>query len=135
MTQVLGDNNASLNESILETVKDIIGIERCNHDFDRDLIYAINSVLAILCQEGLADKNYTINDNTKTWNEILLNGQTPEAISFIQQLVGLRTKLIFDPPTSSALMQALKDNIAELEWRGYITNNYIGEIGELYGTE
>lgn len=122
-----------MDDSILETVKDVIGIDRTNYDFDRDLILAINPVLAILHQEGLADEYYRIKDNTTTWNDILVHKQTPEAISMIQEWVGLKTKLIFDPPTSSPLMQALKDNIAELEWRGFITENYIGEIGELYG--
>lgn len=122
-----------MEESILDTVKDIIGIDRKNYDFDRDLILAINAVLAILHQEGLADEYYTIKDNTKTWDDILLHKQTPEAISMIKQWVGLRTKLIFDPPTSSALMNALTETISELEWRGFITDNYVGEIGELYG--
>ena len=124
-----------MDESILDSVKDILGIDRENFDFDRDLVLAINAVLAILHQEGLADEYYRIKDNSTTWDDILLDKQTPEAISMIQQWVGLRTKLIFDPPTSSVLMQALQDNIAELEWRGYVTNNYIGEIDELYGDE
>lgn len=135
MTQVLGDNSSTLDESILDTVKDIIGIDRKNYDFDRDLVLAINAVLAILHQEGIADKYYTISDNTKTWRDILLKEETPEAISMIQQWVGMRTKLLFDPPTSSVLNQALQDSIAELEWRSFITNNYVGEIGEWYGSD
>lgn len=122
-----------MDESILHTVKDVLGIDRKNYDFDKDLIPAVNAILAILYQEGLADKYYTIRDDTKTWDDILVKNITPEAISFIKQWLPLKVKLIFDPPTSSALLQALKDTIAELEWRGYITNNYVGEIGELYG--
>ena len=120
-------------QSILNSVKDICGIHPTNSDFDKDLIPALNSVLFILYQEGLADESYTVTDEFKTWGDILLNGEHPEAINSIVEWVGLRTKLIFDPPTSSALLQALKDNIAELEWRGFITANYVGEIGELYG--
>ena len=124
-----------LEQSILHSVKGICNIHPENSDFDRDLIPALNSVLFILYQEGLADESYAVTDDLKTWGDILLDGKTPEAIHNIVEWVGLRTKLIFDPPTSSALMQALKENIAELEWRGYITNNYVGEIGELYGLE
>ena len=105
----------SAEQSILNTVKDICGIHRANTDFDKDLIPAVNSVLFILYQEGLADESYLISDNTKTWGDILLNESTPEALPAIAEWVSLRTKLIFDPPTSSALMQALKDNIAEIE--------------------
>ena len=122
-------------QSVLNSVKDICGIHPTNSDFDRDLIPAINSVLFILYQEGLADKSYRINDELTTWGDILLNGQSPEAISTIIEWVGLRTKLIFDPPTSSSLMDALKQNIDELEWRGFITNNYVGEIRRLYGDQ
>lgn len=122
----------SAEQSILNTVKGICGIHPTNSDLDRDLIPALNSVLFILYQEGLADESYTVTDELKTWGDILVNGDHPEAINSIAEWVGLRTKLIFDPPTSSALMQALKDNIAELEWRGYITNNYVGEIDKIY---
>ena len=122
-----------MNASILDSVKDIIGIDPKNIDFDRDVILATNAVLFILYQEGLTDENYRIYDNTKTWEEILLKEQEPEALNTIIEWTGLRTKLLFDPPTSGILMQALKDNIAELEWRGFITNNYVGEIGEIYG--
>lgn len=122
------------NQSVLNTVKSICGIHPTNSDFDRDLIPAINAVLFILYQEGLADESYRIDGELTTWGDILLNSEQPEAISAISEWVGLRTKLIFDPPTSSALMDALKQNIDELEWRGFITNNYVGEIGELYGS-
>ncbi len=126
-------NLPKMNDSILQTVKDQIGIDRKNSDFDPDLIMCINPVLFILYQEGLTDDNYEIQDDTATWDEILLNEKTPEALNVMVKWVGLRTKLLFDPPTSSVLLQALKDQAAELEWRAFITNNYIGEIGGLYG--
>lgn len=122
-----------MDDSILLTVKDQIGIDRKNCDFDRDLIICINPILFILYQEGLTDDNYEIQDDTTTWDELLLDEKTPEALNVMVKWVGLRTKLLFDPPTSSVLLQALKDNAAELEWRAFITNNYVGEIGELYG--
>lgn len=121
-----------MNNSILTTVKEVIGIDAYNTDFDRDVIVAINAVLFILYQEGLTDENYKITGYEKTWSDILLNGVTPEALSAITQWTGLKTKMLFDPPTSSILADAIKNNIAELEWRAFITNNYVGEIGSLY---
>ena len=126
-------NLPKMSDSILQTVKDQIGIDRKNVDFDRDLIMCINPILFILYQEGLTDDNYEIQDDTATWDQILLDEKTPEALNVMVKWVGLRTKLLFDPPTSSVLLQALKDQAAELEWRAFITNNYIGEIGGLYG--
>ena len=122
-----------MDDSILETVKDQIGIDRRNTDFDRDLIMCINSILFILYQEGLLQENYEIMDNVPTWQDILLEERSKDALNVLIKWVSLRVRLLFDPPTSSVLLQALKDNAAELEWRAFITNNYVGEIGELYG--
>ena len=119
--------------SIMNSIKNVIGIDEANTDFDKDLVIAINAVLSVLYQLGLADKYYFITDASKTWEDILLEEQTPDALHLIIEWAGLKTKLLFDPPTSGILIQALKDNIAELEWRAFITNNYVGEIGELYG--
>ena len=121
--------------SILDSIKEVIGIDERNTDFDKDLVLAINAVLFILYQEGLADENYKINDNTKMWSDILLHGITPDALSAMIEWAALKTKMLFDPPTSSVLAQAIKDNISELEWRAFITNNYVGEIGSIYSAE
>ena len=37
-----------------------------------------------------------------------------------EQLVGLKVKLAFDPPTNSTLLQSINDQIKDLEWRLYI---------------
>ena len=108
-----------MNASILDSVKDIIGIDPRNIDFDRDLILAINAVLFILYQEGLTDENYRIYDNTKTWEEILLKEQEPEALNTIIEWTGLKTKLLFDPPTIGAVMESINNQIHELEYRLY----------------
>ena len=118
-----------MSDSILLTVKKIVGIDLANEDFDPDLIMAINAVLFILYQEGLTDENYEISDYSKCWSDILLNGVTPDALHEIVEWTGLKTKLLFDPPTSSVLADAIKENVSELEWRSFITNNYVGEIG------
>jgi len=122
-----------MDDSILDTVKEQLGIDRDNHDFDRDLILTINSVFFILYQEGLTDGVFEIRDNTKKWDELLLNSEKPLALNSIIRWVALRTRLLFDPPASSIMMDALEQSIAELEWRGFITNNYVGEIEGLYG--
>lgn len=134
MTLALGGYRV-MDISILDSIKEVIGIDKYNTDFNTDLVLAINAVLFILYQEGLADENYKIRDDTKTWDEILLHGVTPDALSAIIEWTALKTKMLFDPPTSSVLAQAIKDNISELEWRAFITNNYVGEIGSIYSVE
>jgi hypothetical protein len=119
-----------MDQSILDSIKDVIGIDRSNTDFDRDLIIAINAVLFIVYQEGLSGEAHTIKDNTSKWSDILIKGQ-PINLRTLITWAGLKTKSIFDPPTSSTLATALKETIDELEWRGFITQNYVGEIGEI----
>jgi len=125
------DELVEQNESILNSVKTIIGIDECNKDFDPDLVLAINAVLFIIYQEGLSDKPYRIHDNSTTWSEVLIKDK-PIDLETLITWTGLKVKQIFDPPTSSILAEALKNTLAELEWRGFITQNYVGEIGEIY---
>ena len=116
-----------MDTSILNDVKKQIGIALSNTDFDQDLIIHINTVLFILWQMGILNDDYQISSNADTWSKILLN---PDQIvlSALKTWVALKTKLIFDPPTSSVLTQAINANIDELTWRIYITENYVGEI-------
>lgn len=121
------DDKNPMDESIMDSIKETIGIHVDNHDFDPNLIIAINAVLFIIYQEGLSDEPYTIKDNTTKWSDILIKDK-PIEIRTLITWVGLKTKSIFDPPTSSALADALKRALDELEWRGFITTNYVGEI-------
>lgn len=119
-----------MDDSILDSIKAVIGIHRNNYDFDKELIIAVNAVLFIIYQEGLSDEAYVIEDNTKKWSEILIKDK-PINLRTLITWAGLKSKSIFDPPTSSALAEALKTTLDELEWRGFITQNYVGEIGEI----
>lgn len=104
-------------ESILTSVKKLLGIaEECT-DFDADLILHINSVFMILNQMGVGPaEGYSIADETGTWSEFL-DGST--ALEAVKSYMGLKVRLLFDPPQSSTTMDAMKNMIAELEWRLY----------------
>ena len=113
--------------SILVDVKKQIGVAISNHDFDQDILMAINTVLFTLHQMGIVIDNFTVENESKTWTEILLR-EDQINLHALKTWVALKAKMIFDPPTSSVLAQALRDNIDELTWRIYITENYVGEI-------
>lgn len=113
--------------SILNDVKKLIGIYETNTDFDKDLIIDINSVLFDMWQMGIVVDDYSISDNKKTWSNVLLNPENM-AMDPLKTWVALKVKMIFDPPTSSILAEAYRENLKEMEWRIYITENYIGEI-------
>lgn len=102
-------------ESILDSVKKLLGIDPSITDFDTDIIFYINATFSTLSQivSGLKD-GFIITDNTTTWNEYL--GDTTN-VEFIKTYVYLKVRLIFDPPTSSSLLTAINEQIKELEFR------------------
>ena len=102
-------------ESILTSVKKQLGIAEDYEHFDPDLIISINSVFSVLNQLGVGpEEGYSISDANGNWSDFLPAGKKLE---LVKTYVYLKVKLIFDPPTSSAVMEAVKQNIAEQEWR------------------
>lgn len=102
-------------DSILNSVKQLLGISEDNTDFDVNIIIYINSVFMILNQMGVGpDAPFVISDETDTWHDFSDEISTMESV---KSYVPLKVKIMFDPPTGSATMDALKYIIAEHEWR------------------
>ena len=105
------------NGSILNTVKKMLGIDVSYHVFDMDIIVGINSALATLNQLGvIVDSDFTVMDECSKWDEVIKDKWFTR-LSFIQQYVYLKVKTLFDPPTSSFVLDAFNKQISELEWR------------------
>jgi hypothetical protein len=102
-----------MNDSILTSIKKLLGITEECKDFDMDLIIHINSVFVILNQLGVGS-SFFIEDETATWNKFI---DTDDDYAIVKSYVFLKVKLLFDPPLSSAVMECYKANISELEWR------------------
>lgn len=104
-----------MNDSILESVKKLIGGYIYGSAFDSDLIMHINTVFTILYQLGIGpEEGFAIEDDSATWSDYisdvkLLNG--------VKSYMGSKVRMMFDPPTNSTLADAINRNIAELEWR------------------
>lgn len=112
------------NESILTSIKKLLGItEECT-DFDNDLIIHINSVLMILTQLGVGPpEGFVIADKSAVWKEFMSNiNQMPLVKTFIH----LKVRLIFDPPMSTAVLESIKELIRETEWRLVNSNTIAG---------
>lgn len=102
-------------DSILLSIKKLLGISKECIDFDTDIIIHINTTLMNLDQLGIEiSKSFSVKDNKQTWSEIITE---QERIDSIITYVYLKVKLVFDPPLSSAVMEANKQSINELEWR------------------
>ena len=103
-------------ESILTSIKKLIGITEDYKHFDTDLIIHINSVFMILSQMGIGpDNGFSISDETTTWNDYLPEGD--KNFEAVKTYMYLKTRIVFDPPQSSSTMEAMKQTISELEWR------------------
>lgn len=102
-------------ESILTSIKKLLGITEEYEHFDQDIIIHINSVFMILTQIGVGPEDgFTIKDSTATWKDFTNDDKKIEAV---RTYVYLKVKLLFDPPASSSVMEAMNRSISEIEWR------------------
>ena len=104
-----------MEDSILESVKHMLGPGSCDDHFDNDIIIFINGVFSTLTQIGVGPKEgFYISDAAKTWGEYL--GNDPK-LEMVKTYVYTKVKLRFDPPASSASIQLLQQDASELEFR------------------
>lgn len=102
-------------DSVLTSIKKLLGITEEYDQFDQDLIIHINAVLMVLTQIGVGPSNgMIIKDSSTTWNDILSDTSNIEAV---KTYVYLKVKMIFDPPSSSSVADAMNRSINEYEWR------------------
>lgn len=109
-----------MEESILNSVKKLLGIVPEYEAFDTDLITHINSVFMILQQMGVGpEEGFTISDSSATWDDFT----TDTKLVGVRTYVPLKVRLIFDPPTGST-KEAVENVVAEMEWRLYSEVEY-----------
>ena len=114
-----------MEESILKTIKQLIGCPDDFEQFDLDLMIHINSAFATLTQLGVGPKEgYRITGVDNVWNEFEDDAQK---LSLIKDYVYIKTRLLFDPPTTGSLMDSLKEELKEMKWRLYILYYPISE--------
>ena len=102
-------------DSILTSVKKLLGIAEGYTAFDADIIMQINAVLLVLCQLGVGpEKGFYISDSSAVWDDFLPGDERAKALA---PYVAAKVRLAFDPPQSSTAMEALKSTIAEMEFR------------------
>ena len=101
--------------SILTSVKKLLGIaEECT-DFDADVVMYVNSALFVLSQIGVGPVGFTITGSEETWEQFSPDKAKNEAV---KAYLGVKVRLLgFDPPQSSSTMEAMKNAVAEMEWR------------------
>lgn len=102
-------------DSILTSIKKLLGISEEYTQFDDDIIMHINTVFLNLTQLGVGpEKGFTIEDDTAEWTDFIGNNTQLQAV---RSYVYLKVKLLFDPPLSSSVTDSMNRMISELEWR------------------
>ena len=102
-------------ESILTSIKKLLGIEEEYTQFDADIIMHINTVFLNLTQLGVGpSEGFLIEDDTAIWEDFIGDSSQLQAV---KTYVYLKVKLLFDPPLSSSVTESMNRMIAELEWR------------------
>lgn len=104
-----------MDESILTTIKNMLNIDSDITDFDSELIVLINSSFSTLFQLGIGeDKPFRISGSSETWSQLLTKEYYLE---LVKETVYLDVRIVFDPPTSSIVLETMKEIRKENQWR------------------
>jgi hypothetical protein len=104
-----------MSESILNSIKKILGLSEDYLVFDPDIILHINSAFGTLNQLGIGPvEGFAIEDDTATWADFL---GTDLRLNAVKQYIGLKVRIVFDPPDTSYYLAAMEKQIQEHEWR------------------
>lgn len=104
-----------MEESILNTVKNSIGISEDCDSFDQVIMTHINLTFATLSQMGLGpDDGYSITNKDNKWSEFT---DSDTLLNFVKVYISSKVRLAFDPPQNSNVINAMNAQITEIEWR------------------
>ena len=106
-----------MEESILTSIKKLLGIVEDYTQFDTDIIIHINSAISILTQLGVGSSDgFSITDKRATWRDFV-GDSSISILSMSKTFIYMKVRLIFDPPQSSAAIESLKQLIDEMSFR------------------
>lgn len=102
-------------ESILNSIKKLLGLTVDQTHFDADIIMHINSVFSVLTQLGVGPaEGFSIDDDLDEWTDFITDDAK---IQLVKSYMYQKVSLLFDPPASSAVLSAKERMISEFEWR------------------
>lgn len=105
----------ALEESILKSTKKVLGLADSFDAYDPDIIQHINSVLSVLNSLGIGPvEGLFIEDEAAVWDDLV---ESVVQTNLVKSWLFLRVKMLFDPPTTSFQIQAVRDQIAEFDFR------------------
>lgn len=122
-----------MSQSILDSTKKSLGVPTDYDVFDPDIIMHINTVMSTLYQLGVGPTTpFTIDDNSETWEQFL--AEDTSVLAMVRSYVYIRVKLLFDPPTTSFAIDALKKTAEEYEWRLNVQAEGVNHVHQIERT-
>lgn len=113
-------------DSILLTIKSMLGLDETYKVFDKELIVYINTAINVLEQLGIGQDGFTVASESDTWDSYVTDLAKMEGI---KTYIYIRTRLLFDPPSNSTLSKSLEDTARELEWRLNVKAEHLQNTG------
>ena len=104
-----------MSDSILTSTKKVLGIVEADESFDDDILMHINSAFVTINQLGIGPEvGFMIEDATPTWDDLLAGDIR---LNSIKSYIYVRVRLLFDPPQTSYLIEAMDKQRLEMEYR------------------
>ena len=120
--------NISNNDSILTSIKKLMGLTEEYDAFDKDILILINSVLFELEQIGVKAKDgFSLTDKTVVWSDY---SDDDRLLNVLRPYIYMKTKLTFDPPTSSGALDSMNRIIDRFEWRINLYSDTGGTVND-----
>lgn len=102
-------------DSILDTIKKMVGGSIDYGAFDIDLITLINRSFGRLTTLGVGpEEGFSIIDSDDLWEDYMPDNLP--VLEMIKTYIYLKAKVIFDPPLSSKATESMEKEAKELEW-------------------
>lgn len=99
--------------SILDSTKQVLGVQSDDESFDIDIIMHVNTCFRILDQLGTGPAGgFVVTDRTQLWSDF-----DPAIIMLVKSYVYITVRLLFDPPVTSFGLDAAFKIRDELGWR------------------
>ena len=118
-----------MTDSILVWVREKLGPMPDVNVFDDELMMSINAAFSVLWQLGIGPETpFTVTGETETWDDFLPS-TSPER-NLVQSYIYFKTRLAFDPPQSSSVLETIKATITEYEWRLRESNEVLSRTGQ-----
>lgn len=101
--------------SILTSIKNRLSVMEDDMCFDQELIGYINSAISVLTQIGVGpEEGFEIKGYDEQWGDFITD---IVQMNMAEQYVGLKVRLLFDPPSNATASQYMQKEIEQLDWR------------------